>query len=54
MMCDRCDQPIDPADAKPYEVPGATGPGVTVYLCRERCDVPPPLRPKTYTYPPRR
>lgn len=34
MMCDRCDQPIDPGDAKPYEVPGATGPGVTVYLCR--------------------
>lgn len=34
MMCDRCDRPIDPGDAKPYEVPGATGPGVTVYLCR--------------------
>lgn len=32
MMCDRCRQPMTAEESEPYEIPGATGPGITLHL----------------------
>lgn len=37
MMCDRCQQPMTAEESKPYEIPGATGPGITLHLHKELC-----------------
>ncbi|WP_371777120.1 hypothetical protein [Streptomyces sp. NBC_01438] len=50
MICDRCDRPMTADDSSAYDIPGATGPGVTITVHRELCTPPP--RPRTYTYPP--
>lgn len=34
-------------EPKPYDIPGATRPGVTIRVHKERCTPPP--RPRTYT-----
>ncbi|WP_168712367.1 hypothetical protein [Streptomyces sp. A1277] len=41
MICDRCDKPMSPSESKPYDIPGATGPGITIRVHRELCTPPP-------------
>ncbi|GGT70781.1 hypothetical protein GCM10010207_81260 [Streptomyces atratus] len=40
MMCDRCHQPVTREESKPYEVPGASGPGITIYVHKRPCALP--------------
>lgn len=48
MMCDRCHQSLTAEEAERYEVPGATGPGVTLHLHKEPCSLPASARPTPY------
>ncbi|MFG2671147.1 hypothetical protein [Streptomyces sp. NPDC048445] len=43
MICDRCDRPMTADESSAYDIPGATGPGVTITVHRELC-TPPPRR----------
>ncbi|MER5847130.1 hypothetical protein ABT126_08705 [Streptomyces sp. NPDC002012] len=36
------------AESKAYEVPGATGPGITIYVHERDCSMPRTTRPRTY------
>ncbi len=47
MRCDRCDKPMKPEESEAHMIPGATGPGITVRVHRERCEIP-PTRPRSY------
>lgn len=40
MMCDRCQQPMTGEESKPYEIPGAIGPGITLHLHKGLCPLP--------------
>ncbi|WP_327241986.1 hypothetical protein [Streptomyces sp. NBC_01320] len=44
MMCARCDQPLEPGEAKEYAVHGADGPGGTVQVHKQLCPQPPTTR----------
>lgn len=48
MMCDRCHQPVTREESKPYNVPGASGPGITIYVHKRPCAVPVSAQPQTY------
>lgn len=40
MMCARCDKPMKAAEARPYDIPGGSGAGGTVYVHKVLCAQP--------------
>ncbi|MFJ6460115.1 hypothetical protein ACIQM0_03480 [Streptomyces sp. NPDC091387] len=40
MICARCDQPMRPEDSESYDIPGATGPGITILVHKVLCEIP--------------
>lgn len=51
MRCDHCQQPMAPGESKTYDIPGATGPGITIRVHERPCALPASARPKPYPYP---
>lgn len=49
MTCDCCQKPMAPGESKTYDVPGATGPGVTLHVHKEPCSLPVAHRPTPYS-----
>lgn len=48
MMCDRCQKPMTAEESEAYEMPGATGPGLTIRVHRRPCSLPVAARPTPY------
>ncbi|MFF3955421.1 hypothetical protein ACFYY1_19635 [Streptomyces sp. NPDC001890] len=40
-----------PGESKTYDIPGATGPGITIRVHERPCALPASARPKPYPYP---
>ncbi|WP_185993043.1 hypothetical protein [Streptomyces sp. 130] len=47
MICARCEKPMEPDESEVYDIPGATGPGISLRMHRELCD-PAPGQPHRY------
>ncbi|MCX4734300.1 hypothetical protein [Streptomyces sp. NBC_01363] len=50
MMCDCCQQPMTPEESKSVDIPGATGPGITIHLHKWPCSLPAASRPRPYPH----
>lgn len=48
MMCARCQRPMTAEESKLHEIPGASGPGITLRLHKELCPLPASARPLSY------
>ncbi|MEW2127121.1 hypothetical protein AB0891_25715 [Streptomyces sp. NPDC007259] len=48
IRCARCEELMRPEESTVYVIPGATGPGISLRIHRERCESPESTRPRTY------
>lgn len=48
MMCASCQQPLKAGESTPYEIDGASGPGITIHVHKWGCQLPAAHRPTPY------